>query len=144
MVMVIVPVMVVGVVIGLFATAGTLATGLGALDGGLADEELGAEDNAAADGLAGLGVLGERGVFDGLEDLVATGFLAGAGNRFVDVGDHGRVWSTIGGWMGDADLCGDWRAWRAERIVAVVVSAGSISTFEIASRLTYFRLHITR
>lgn len=87
-------VVVVAVMVGLFAAAGTLAARLGALDGGLADEELGAEDDAAADGLAGFGVLGERGVFDGLLDLVAAGFLAGAGEGFVDVGDHG------GGWLG--------------------------------------------
>lgn len=75
--------MVVAVMVGLFVAR------FGALDGGLADEELGAEDDAAADGFAGFRVRGERSVFDGLLDLEAAGFLAGAGEGFVDVGDHG-------------------------------------------------------
>lgn len=83
-------IVVVAVMVGLFAAAGALAARLGALDGGLADEELGTEDDAAADGFAGFGMLGKRGVFDGLLDLVAAGFLAGAGEGFVDVGDHGE------------------------------------------------------
>ena len=83
-------VIVVIVVVVLLAAGGFRSPRLGALDGGLADKEILVDRNAATDGFAGLGMLFQRGVLDGLAELEPAHLFAGARKGFIDVGEHGE------------------------------------------------------
>jgi len=84
-------VMIVSVVIMVGLPTGALrGPRLGAFNGGCAHEWIRAEHNTAADRFAGLRMLCQRRILDGLEDLVTPHGFSGARQSFVNVGDHSR------------------------------------------------------
>jgi len=88
MMMVVVTMRVMIVVVICLTPSARGGAGLGTLDGGRTHKGVGAEDQAAANGLAGLGVFRERRILDRLAKLETPHLLSGPRQGFVDVGDH--------------------------------------------------------
>ena len=66
-----------------------------ALDRGRTHEGVRAQHDAAADRLAGRGMLRQGGILDRLEDFETAHLLSGARQGFIDVREHGE-WKVVG------------------------------------------------
>jgi hypothetical protein len=62
--------------------------GFGTLDGRRAHERIGTEHEATSDGLAGLGMFGQRRILDRLAQFESPHLFARPRHGFIDVGDH--------------------------------------------------------
>src|SRR5688500_11858964 len=87
MMVVVVVMMIVVIVIGR-PLQGTGAAGLGTLDGRRTHEGIGAEHQAAADGLTRFRVFRQWGILNRLPQLETPHFFARPREGFIDVGDH--------------------------------------------------------
>lgn len=92
--MMIVVVMMMMIVVVVMPARGSLGPRGGTLDGRRAHERIRAEHDAAADRLAGRGMLRQWRILDGLAEFVTPHRFSGARQGFIDVGEHKK---EIGG-----------------------------------------------